>query len=328
MRGAKIYNIQAVYMEGFAMYVLGIGAANVDVHGMSRAAIVMRDSNPGHLRTSAGGVTRNVMENLARMGVGARMVSALGCDLFGELVRRESEAAGLDMSGCLMLPGVTSSAYVSILDERADMLVAMSDMSVLEHVTPEVIDSKRPLILGAAAVVCDPCLPAAALERILDAAGDVPVFLDPVSTAYAHRAAPFAGRFYGLKPNSLELGILAGMDTDSDLGVERAAAALIDRGAKCVAVSLGERGCYYADAAGNRFYRALRPVSEMRNATGAGDAFLAGLVFGFVRGYGPEQAVDCALAAGHIAVESDDTISREMSELLLKYTIKNYSNNP
>lgn len=43
------------------MYVLGIGAANVDVHGMSRAAIVMRDSNPGHLRTSAGGVTRNIM---------------------------------------------------------------------------------------------------------------------------------------------------------------------------------------------------------------------------------------------------------------------------
>ena len=63
------------------MYVLGIGAANVDVHGMSRAAIVMRDSNPGHLRTSAGGVTRNVMENLARLGVDARMVSAQGDDL-------------------------------------------------------------------------------------------------------------------------------------------------------------------------------------------------------------------------------------------------------
>ena len=63
----------------------------------------------------------------------------------------------------------------------------------------------------------------------------------------------------------------------------------------------------------------------MRNATGAGDAFLAGLVYGFVKGMSPEDAVDCALAAGHIAVESDDTISREMSELLLKYTIRNYS---
>ena len=101
------------------MYVLGIGAANVDVHGMSRAAIVMRDSNPGHLRTSAGGVTRNIMENLARLGVDARMVSAQGDDLFGEYVRSESEKAGLDMSECLVLPGVNSSSYVSILDERA-----------------------------------------------------------------------------------------------------------------------------------------------------------------------------------------------------------------
>ena len=33
-------------------------------------------------------------------------------------------------------------------------------------------------------------LPAETLESILDNAGDTPVFLDPVSTAYAHRAAP------------------------------------------------------------------------------------------------------------------------------------------
>ncbi len=307
------------------MYVLGIGAANVDIHGMSRAAIVMRDSNPGHLSTSAGGVTRNVMENLARMGMDSRMVSALGDDLFGELVRSESAAAGLDMSECITLPGVTSSAYVSILDERADMLVAMSDMRVLEHVTPELVRSKRGLILGAAAVVCDPCLPFETLESILDTAGNVPVCLDPVSTAYAHRAAPLAGRFYALKPNSLELGILAGMEIDSDESMERAAASLIERGTKCVAVSLGERGCYYADAGGNRFYRALRPVSEMKNATGAGDAFLAGLVYGFANGMSPEGAVDCALAAGHIAVESDFTISREMSAEALRNVIEKYS---
>ena len=307
------------------MYVLGIGAANVDVHGMSRAAIVMRDSNPGHLRTSAGGVTRNIMENLARLGVDARMVSAQGDDLFGEYVRSESEKAGLDMSECLVLPGVNSSSYVSILDERADILVAMSDMSVLEHITPDFVSTKRSLIRGAAAVICDPCLPEETLVRILDEADGVPVMLDPVSTAYAHRVTAIAGRFYALKPNRMELAILAGMDTDTDEGIERAAAALIGRGAKCVAVSLGERGCYYADAAGRRFYRALRPVAEMRNATGAGDAFLAGLVHGFVRGYEPERAVDCALAAGHAAVESDYTISREMSAEKLREIIDNYS---
>lgn len=306
------------------MYVLGIGAANVDVHGMSRAAIVMRDSNPGHLRTSAGGVTRNVMENLARLGVDARMVSAQGDDLFGEYVRRESEKAGLDMSECLVLPGISSSSYVSILDERADMLVAMSDMGILEHITPGFVSSKRPLIRGAAAVICDTCLPQITIERILDEAVDVPVILDPVSTAYAHRVTPIAGRFYALKPNRMELAILAGIDTDSDGGIERAAQELINRGTHCVAVSLGERGCYYADAEGSRFYRALRPVSEMRNATGAGDAFLAGLVYGFVQGYEATRAVDCALAAGLLAVESDDTINPDMSADALRLAICEY----
>lgn len=306
------------------MYVLGIGAANVDVHGMSRAAIVMRDSNPGHLRTSAGGVTRNIMENLARLGVDARMVSAQGDDLFGEYVRSESEKAGLDMSECLVLPGVNSSSYVSILDERADMLVAMSDMSVLEHITPDFVSTKRSLIRGAAAVICDPCLPEETLVRILDEADGVPVMLDPVSTAYAHRVTAIAGRFYALKPNRMELAILAGMDTDTDEGIERAAAGLIGRGTKCVAVSLGERGCYYADAGGSRFYRALRPISEMRNATGAGDAFLAGLVYGFVHGYEPPHAVDCALAAGLLAVESDLTINPDMSAERLRLAIQEH----
>ena len=306
------------------MYVLGIGAANVDVHGMSRAAIVMRDSNPGHLRTSAGGVTRNIMENLARLGVDARMVTAQGDDLFGEYVRSESEKAGLDMSECLVLPGVNSSSYVSILDERADMLVAMSDMSVLEHITPDFVSTKRSLIRGAAAVICDPCLPEETLVRILDEADGVPVMLDPVSTAYAHRVTAIAGRFYALKPNRMELAILAGMDTDTDEGIERAAAGLIGRGTKCVAVSLGERGCYYADAKGSRFYRTLRPVSEMRNATGAGDAFLAGLVYGFVHGYEPPHAVDCALAAGLLAVESDLTINPDMSAERLRLAIQEH----
>lgn len=39
-----------------AGYIAGIGGANVDIHGQSDAPIVMRDSNPGRLHLSAGGV--------------------------------------------------------------------------------------------------------------------------------------------------------------------------------------------------------------------------------------------------------------------------------
>ena len=90
-------------------YVLGIGAANVDVHGRSRVSVVMRDSNPGHLHTSVGGVTRNVLENLSRLGVSARMVSAVGDDVYGEMVYRESVSAG-QVIGAVGNTSLTESA--------------------------------------------------------------------------------------------------------------------------------------------------------------------------------------------------------------------------
>ena len=197
-------------------FVLGIGAANADVHGRSRAGVVMRDSNPGHLSTSVGGVTRNVLENLSRLGVRARMVSAVGDDLYGEFVRRESERAGLDMSGLITVPGAHSSCYISMLDAHGDMLVAMSDMGILEHITPAVVDAQEPLIRAAAAVVCDPCLPLETVERIIAVAErcGADVFLDPVSTAYARKVAPLVGGFSLIKPNRLELSVFFTISPD------------------------------------------------------------------------------------------------------------------
>ena len=43
-------------------YIVGVGAANADIHGRSRAAVNLRDSNPGTMRVSVGGVTRNILE--------------------------------------------------------------------------------------------------------------------------------------------------------------------------------------------------------------------------------------------------------------------------
>ncbi len=48
-------------MEMKQNYVLGIGAANVDITGKSKKQLIMKDSNPGFMHVSVGGVTRNVL---------------------------------------------------------------------------------------------------------------------------------------------------------------------------------------------------------------------------------------------------------------------------
>ena len=67
-------------------YIVGVGAANLDLNGASCAPLHLRDSNPGHISLSAGGVTRNVCENLARLGADVKLLSCVGDDVFGSYI--------------------------------------------------------------------------------------------------------------------------------------------------------------------------------------------------------------------------------------------------
>ena len=305
--------------------VVGVGAANVDVHGRSRKSIVMRDSNPGYMATSVGGVTRNILENLARQGVPVALLSAVGDDLYGEKIVRDSKLAGIDMSHLLQKQGAVSSSYIAILDEKGDMLLGMSDMRIIEDLPTTYLDENAGLLKSADAIVCDACLPIDLLDHLVsEAASGTPVLIDPVSTAYARQMEPIAGKFYAMKPNVMELSILSGLPTETETQIERACEALLTRGVRRIAVSRGEKGCYYADAEGNRLFRSLRPVSQMVNATGAGDAFLAGFTHALVDGLSVEEMLDYALASGITAIQSMTTINPDMSDARVKENITRY----
>ena len=103
-------------------YIVGVGAANLDLNGASCAPLHLRDSNPGHISLSAGGVTRNVCENLARLGADVKLLSCVGDDVFGSYIRRSCVEAGIDIRYLHEARGAHSSIYLSILDADGDML--------------------------------------------------------------------------------------------------------------------------------------------------------------------------------------------------------------
>ncbi len=300
-------------------YVAGVGALNADLVGRSRAPLVMRDSNPGFARLGAGGVTRNILENAARMGLACRLLSAVGDDALGKMTLSMTAESGVDVSRVRVLPGVATSSYCAILEPEGDMLLALSDMRILGEVTDEYLEEHAALLSGADAVVLDPSLPERAIDKVLALASDVPVFADPVSTTYAKKLLGRAGRFFALKPNRMELEILSGMRADTEESLRLAAEKLVAQGCQRVYVTLGGRGCAYADGEG-RYVRMMlsRPAAQMENATGAGDAFTAATVFGFVQGYSPERTLSFALAAGLAAILSPATVEPRVGEAFLE----------
>ncbi len=303
-------------------YVAGIGGANMDIHGRSDAPIVMRDSNPGALHMSLGGVCRNICENLALLGEDVRLVTVVGDDANGRSIIDGCIAAGIDMSAARVVHGERSSTYVSIMDDAGDMLVAMSDMHIIKRLDGRLIDDAADMLRGAELVVCDGNLSREAAARLIEVC-DRPLYLDPVSTAWARALRPLIGGFDTVKPNRMELSALTDLPTDSEAHIAKACEALHREGVRRVFVSMGAHGMLYSGPEG--VMRGVnRPFGGMVNATGAGDAAMAGIICATMRGKSAVETLHTAMAAGMVAISSEDTINRDMSIAAIDDMIKEY----
>lgn len=295
-------------------YVVGIGAANIDLMGRSREPLVMEDSNPGFIGMSVGGVTHNICENAARLGASVKLITATGDDVYGEKIRRECQAAGIDTSGFMVVEGDSSSTYLSLHDQSGEMAVALSDMRVLQKLSIEFLKGKHNVLRLASAIVVDSGLPEEILEYVTATYGaEIPIFADPVSTTYARKLKGKVRGYHTLKPNLLETEILAEMQLKTQRDLDEAARRLIGQGLTRLVVSLGKEGVYYRDKDGLCLRVKGKPMEQVVNATGAGDAFMGGLVYAFLQDYPPEKALPFAVAASRMAISHQNTINPSIS---------------
>lgn len=269
--------------------ILVAGGANLDVKCRADGPVVMRTSNPGTTTVACGGVARNVAERLARRGAAVRLLTILGEDAAGERIRRETGAAGVDMSLCLRAALPTGS-YTAVLDPDGELVIAVAAMHILDALDPAAIAAREEAIREAAFVVADANLSPPALARLagLAAVHGRPLALEPVSVAKAARLAPIlaAGVSVALMtPNRDELAALTGLPVDGEAGLTAAAHMLHGRGVRRLAVGLGAHGVFLSAAEGETALLPALAAGRARDVTGAGDAALAGTVFGLVSGW-------------------------------------------
>lgn len=300
-------------------YIVGIGAANIDIMGRSRRSLVQEDSNPGRISVSVGGATHNACENAARLGVPVAFITATGDDYFGQMIRSACDAAGIDTSHFVIFPGQTSSTYMSVHNKNGEMDIAVSDMTILQSLTTGHLKARDQLLRNAAAIVFDTGLPQTVIDFIRQTYGPVtPVFADTVSTTYAEKLLGGLTGIHTLKPNLLEAEILSGMKISCMQDLEAAAQVILSKGVRRTFISLGRCGVYYCDDAGNRRWRCARPMENIANATGAGDSFLGALLYAHVNGLTLEETMEAAMTVSMLTIQSEQTINPQMSEALMK----------
>ena len=248
-----------------------IGGMNMDIGGSAVGTLRLRDSNPGRVTLRPGGVGRNIAHDLRLLGAEVSLVSAVGDDAFGRALLESCEALGMDVSMTLRRPRERSSTYLYVNDEGGDMLLAVSDMDIVDRISPAALEPLLSRLNGFDALVLDANLSEASL-RFLAERLSVPFYADPVSAAKAPKLLPILPRLAALKPNRLEAEALTG-----EKDPERAAGALLRKGVKRVLISRGEEGMLAAEG-DTRLYLPRREVTVV-STTGAGDAATAAMVW-------------------------------------------------
>ena len=289
-----------------------VGGINIDIEGSPFEKLKYHDSNPGRNNLAFGGVGRNIAENAARLGGDVAMVSVIGDDQMGKAAKMELEDLGVDTSCIRTLQGRNSAMYLSILDDRKDMELALCDMDIIEAITPAFLEDYRDFIAGSGIIALDGNLSEELLCCCVEMFRGIPVFFDPVSSAKAVKARNCLGGFDSIKPNIIEAEILTGITIDGDEDVRRAADRLLEKGVKRVFITLNRDGVYYRDSESEGF---IRPADNLKivSATGAGDSFSATILLGSVQQRKTDEIARMGMAAASIAMESGGAVNREMN---------------
>jgi len=334
--------------------VVVIGGANIDLRGRPSEEVLERHtSNPGKINVGSGGVGRNIAHNLALLNVPVTLLSAVGDDGEGIRILEETGKAGVKTEQMIISGEHPTGIYLAILDEKGEMEVAVSDMQILEEITVEYLRSKAYLIKESKIVVADTNIPEESIEYVVDLCNKVkvPLLIEPVSVKKARKLRKIldeSGKGKGsgkwainyITPSEDELESILGAETERDsdedegidIDVVKAAEELRRKGVKNVIVTLGKRGIYvsYSGVDEGRkegWNKFMAPYKgEVVDVTGAGDALVAGLVYGIYKGYSLEMAARFGLGAAALTISTKEVVRRDLREGLLRSRIKEEDN--
>ena len=301
-------------------YVTVIGGSNMDIQGFPNNPLVMYDSNPGKVDISMGGVGRNIAENLSRLNVNTKLISAIGNDLYGNTILSECKNLNIDINDCLVSDEYSTSIYVSILNNSKDMQLAISHMDIIEKLDESFIHSKHKSIDDSKAIVIDTNLSNEAIDFITRTYSHLPIFVDTVSTAKCLKIKDILDRFEGIKLNKYEAETLSGIKIENLDDVKKSCEFFINKGIKNVFITLGGDGVYCAKT--DKAVHIPGVKINIINATGAGDAFMSGIMYGFMNDLDLEETAKFSVGASILALSHKNTINPNLSVDLINQTIK------
>ncbi|WP_051258518.1 PfkB family carbohydrate kinase [Atopococcus tabaci] len=162
----KGYLVGRAYVVNDERPIVTIGGANIDRLYVVQDSLIQGTSNQVKSHTSVGGIARNVGENLGRLELPVTLVSMVGKDDSGQMIRTQSKpymnVENLDETGFC-----PTGNFTEIVDIHGNLKLGLAEMDIYDQITPQWLNRYRAIIEKASCVVVDTNLPKDTMETLI-----------------------------------------------------------------------------------------------------------------------------------------------------------------
>ena len=290
--------------------ILCIGGANIDKKLRMAQPLQYATSNPVISNTSFGGVARNVAENLAHWTTGIHLQSAVGNDAEGKRLLSYLKNLSIQIDSCFTIDHLTTANYYALLKPDGELDFAFADMDIYDHISLSYFKDHWQQHQDKSIIFLDTNFPHAILEYVLRESKNRMLCIDPVSIEKAKKLPSLLEHVFFIKPNQFEIQALTDIQITSLSDCRSAAWHLLDRGVKNVILTLGEKGYVLINDKQTHHVEA-HTVKQIHDVNGAGDAFVAGILFGLQQDYDLVEACRFGAKAATFTLQSSQTVAKK-----------------
>ena len=275
--------------------IVGFGALNLD-------KIYRVDKIPGRdeegfvksLEMHPGGSAANTIVGLARLGIPTSFIGKIGSDEEGRILLTDFEREGVNTSTIIRAEGRSGTAMIFV-DEKGHRAIlvdpGVNDTIAFEEINLDSIADAKLIHMNS--FICKNGIDSFESQKRIAMETKAEISFDP-GMPYIEKGLkklePIIKNSAVFMPNRSELEALMNLD------FRDAAKEIISMGCKIVVVKMGEKGCYITD--GEEEFEVKAFQTKAVDTTGAGDAFNAGFLYGYIKGYSLE---DCGRLGNWVA---------------------------
>ncbi len=278
------------------MGIVVFGAVFVDIKGYPLDQYIPSGRNVGRVVQVHGGVSRNVVEDIANLELRPTYVSVVDDTGMGNDVINRLKRHKVNTDYIVRMPDGLGT-WLAIFDNNGDVVASISKRPDLSRIKEILDEHGDEIIANSDSVVVEIDMEADLLKKIFELAKkyDKQIFAVVSNMSIAMERRDLLSKVSCIVCNEQEAGLLFSEDYEGisekeleNMLCEKIVSANIER----MVITLGDRGAVFAQREGDHGFCPPQRV-DVIDTTGAGDSFFAGIAVGLT--YGKTLRESCSI---------------------------------